>query len=153
MSLTEFAVPTAVAFPGMTVRELFTACVKADVAGLPFRAPNGEFVGKASVRHVLGKICLPEAMIEHARLLGDNIEALRFPLVREQELLDQTIDDYILSDFAQITPAAPLAKALAIMESHDTTYCFVIDEQHNYHGTLSIVSLARRLLDRNPPRT
>lgn len=153
MSLTEFAVPTAVAFPGMTVRELFTACVKADVAGLPFRTASGEFVGKASIRHVLRKLCLPEAMIEHARLLGDNIEALRFPLVREQWLLDQTIDDHILTDFAQITPAAPLAKALAIMESHDTTYCFVIDEQHHYHGTLSIVSLARRLLDRNPTRT
>ncbi len=43
-----------------------------------------------------------------------------------------------------------MAKALAIMESYNTTYLFVIDAEHNYHGTLSIVSLARRLLERNP---
>ncbi len=150
MSLTQFAVPTAVAVPGMTVRELFTECVKADVAGLPFRAANGEFIGKASLRYVLRKVCIPQAMIEHARLLGDSIEALRFPAIREQWLLDLSIDDYVLSDFATITPASPLAKALAVMESHDTSYLFVIDAEHNYHGTLSIVSLARRLLERNP---
>lgn len=150
MSLIQFAVPTAVAEPGMTVRELLAECVKADVAGLPFRAVDGEFVGKASIRYVLREVCIPHAMIEHARLLGDSIKALRFPEIREKWLLDQTIDDYILADFATMTPASPLAKALAVMESHDTTYLFVIDDEHNYHGTLSIVSLARRLLDRNP---
>jgi CBS-domain-containing membrane protein len=149
MSLIQFAVPTAVAVPGMTVRELFTECIKADVAGLPFRAANGKFTGKASIRHVLREVCIPQAMIEHARLLGDDIEALRFPRIRKQWLLDQTIDDFILSDAATITPASPLAKALAIMENHDTTYLFVIDADDKYHGTLSIVSLARRLLDQD----
>ena len=150
MSLIQFAVPTAIAVPGMTVRELFTECVKADVAGLPFRAANGKFIGKASIRHVFREVCISQAMIEHARLLGDNIKALRFPQIKEQWLLDLTIDDYILGDAATITPASPLTKALAIMESHDTTYLFVIDAEQNYHGTLSIVSLARRMLDRNP---
>ena len=150
MSLIQFAVPSAVAEPGMTVRELFTECVKADVPGLPFRAASGEIIGKASIRYVLREVCISHAMIEHARLLGDSIKALRFPEIREQWLLDLTIDDYILSDYATITPASPLTKALAVMESHDTTYLFVIDDEHNFHGTLSIVSLARRLLDRNP---
>ena len=150
MSLIQFAVPTAVAVPGMTVRELFTECVRADVAGLPFQAANGEFVGKASIRHVLGKVYIPQAMVEHARLLGDTISALLFPQVKEQWLLDLTIDNFILSTVPRITPASPLAKALAIMESHDTTYLFVIDDENNFHGTVSIVSLARRLLDRNP---
>lgn len=149
MSLIQFAVPTAVAVPGMTVRELFTECVRADVAGLPFRAADGSFSGKASIRHVLKEVCIPQAMIEHARLLGDDIDALRFPRIRKEWLLEQTIDDYILSDAATVTPASPLAKALAIMESHDTTYAFVIDADRKYHGTLSIVSLARRLLDQD----
>lgn len=149
MSLIQFAVPTAVAVPGMTVRELFKECVKSDVAGLPFRAANGKFTGKASIRNVLREVCISQAMIEHARLLGDDIEALRFPLIQKQWLLEQTIDDYILSDAATVTPASPLAKALAIMESHDTTYLFVIDADNHYHGTLSIVSLARRLLDQD----
>jgi CBS domain-containing protein len=150
MSLTQFAVPTAVAVPGMTVRELFTECVRADVAGLPFRAASGDFTGKASIRHVLREVCIPQAMIDHARLLGDDIEALRFPRIRKQWLLEQTIDDFILRDLPTVTPASPLAKALAIMESHGTTYLFVIDADIKYYGTLSIVSLARRLLKPDP---
>ena len=150
MDLTQFTIPTAEAVPGMTVRELFTECVKADVAGLPFRAANGKFVGKASIRHILKEVCIPQAMIEHARLLGDSIEALRLSLNKEQSLLDLTIDDYIVYNAAFISPASPLAKALATMESHKTTYVFVIDAEHKYYGTLGIVSLASCLLSRNP---
>ena len=151
MSLIEFAVPTAAAFPGMTVRELFTECVKANSAVLPFRAANGEFTGRASIRHILGEVCIPAAMVKHARLLGDTITALQFPPLREKELLDMTIDDFIMKDIPTITPASPMAKAVAVMQSYNTSYLFVIDHEHNYHGTLSTVSLAGRLLDRNPP--
>ena len=149
MSLTEFAVPTEIAYPGMTVRELFKACVTADVPGLPFRAANGEFAGKASIRYVLREVYIPHAMIEHANLLGDTIRGLQSPMVSEPAMFDMPIDNFILSDAATITPASPLAKALAVMEKHDTTYAFIIDEKHQYHGTLSIVSLERRLLDRD----
>lgn len=151
MSLIEFAVPTAVAFPGMTVRELFSECVKANVAVLPFRGASGEFTGRVSIRNVLGEVCIPRAMVEHARLLGDTITNLQFPPLREKELLDMTIDDFILEDVPAITPASSMAKALAMMQSHATSYLFVIDDEHNYHGTVSTVSLARRLLDRNTP--
>jgi hypothetical protein len=150
MSLAEFTIPTAIAESGMTVRELFTECVKADVAGLPFRAANGKFAGKASIRQIVTEVCIPQAMIEHARLLGDSIEALRLSLNREQSLFNLTIDDYIIHDAAYISPASPLAKALATMESYKTTYVFVIDAEQNYYGTLGIVSLARCLLKRNP---
>jgi len=151
MSLIEFAVPTAAAFPGMTVRELFTECVKANTAVLPFRAASGKFTGRASIRHILGEVCIPAAMVKHARLLGDTITALQFPPLREKELLDMTIDDFIMKDIPTITPASPMAKAVAVMQSYNTSYLFVIDHEHNYHGTLSTVSLAGRLLDRNPP--
>lgn len=151
MSLIEFAVPTAVAFPGMTVRELFAECVKANVAVLPFRASSGGFTGRASIRRILREVCIPEAMIEHARLLGDTITALQFPPLREKELLNMTIDEFIIKDIPTITPASPMAKALAVMESYATSYLFVIDDEQHYHGTLSTVSLAHRLLDRNSP--
>ena len=151
MSLIEFAVPTAAAFPGMTVRELFTECVKANSAVLPFRAASGRFTGRASIRHILGEVCIPAAMVEHARLLGDTITALQFPPLRERELLDMTIDEFIIKDIPTITPASPMAKAVAVMQCYSTSYLFVIDNEHNYHGTLSTVSLARRLLDRNSP--
>lgn len=151
MNLIEFAVPTASAFPGMTVRELFVECVKANAAVLPFQAASGKFTGRASIRHILGEVCIPEAMIEHSRLLGDTITALQFPPIREKELLDMTIDEFIVKDIPTITPASPMVKALAVMQSYSTSYLFVIDREHKYHGTLSTVSLARRLLERNSP--
>ena len=150
MNLMRFAVPTAVAEPGMTVRELFEACVAADVPGIPFRAANGEIAGKASIRHVLKEVCIPQFMVDNADLLGDRLEALRFPLIREEWLLNLEIDPFILPDVPRITPASPVAKALAVMESRDTTYLFLIDAEHNYHGTVTIVHIASRLLERNP---
>ncbi len=151
MSLAEFAVPTAIAFPGMTVRELFSECVEANVAVLPYRAANGDFTGRASIRRIFREVCIPEAMIEHARLLGDTITALQLPPLREREMLDMPIDELIIKGIPTITPASPMAKAIAVMESHATSYLFVIDDEQHYYGTLSTVSLARRLLDQNSP--
>ena len=147
--LTKFADETGVATPGMTVRELFEECARARVAGLPFRNGDGEIVGKASMRNILKEVCIPQFMVENVRILGDQLEALRFPEIQEKQLLDTKIDDFILSDFAQITPTSPLSKALACMEAHDTTYCFVIDDDHKYYGVISIVHAAMRILERN----
>lgn len=150
MNLTNYAVDTDIAVPGMTVRELFNACVKANVPGLPFRAANGKFVGKASIRYILRENCIPQFMVDTVSLLGDRIEGLKYPQIEEQELLNLRIDDYILDDFAAITPASPIAKALAVMEAHDTTYVFVIDADQNYHGTVTIMHVASRILEQNP---
>ncbi len=147
--LTKFADPTGIAVPGMTVRELFEECSKARVAGLPFRDASGKIAGKASIRNILKEVCLPDFMVENAHILGDTLETLRFPEIEERKLLETRIDDFIFPDFAQITPASPLSKALARMEAHDTTYCFVIDADHKYYGVLSIVHVAMRILERS----
>ena len=149
MNLSDYAVDTAIAVPGMSVRELFDACVKADVPGLPFRAANGKIVGKASMRNILREKCIPQFMVDTITLIGDRIEGLKYPKIEEQELLGLEIDDYVMDDFATITPASPIAKALAVMEAHDTTYVFVIDADQNYYGTVTIMHLARRILERN----
>lgn len=140
---------TGIATPGMTVRELFEECAKARVPGIPFRDASGEIVGNASIRNILKNTCIPGFMIENVHILGDQLDALRFPPIQEKKLLEKTIDDFILSDFAQITPASPLPKALACMEAHDTSYCFVIGSDHTYHGVVSIVHAAMRILERN----
>ena len=147
--LTKFADPTGIAVPGMTVRELFEECSKARVAGLPFRDASGKIAGKASIRNILKEVCLPDFMVENANVLGDTLDTLRFPEIEERRLLETRIDDFIFPDFAQITPASPLSKALARMEAHDTTYCFVIDANQKYYGVLSIVHVAMRILERN----
>jgi CBS domain-containing protein len=150
MELMRFAVPTPVATPGMTVRELFDACVKADVPGIPFRNAEGTIVGKASIRHILKQTCIPRFMVDNVRLLGDELDGLRIPKIRAREILDMTLDEFVLPRMAVITPLSPIAKALAVMEHHDTTYLFVIDAEQKYHGTVSIMKVARRILERYP---
>ncbi|MEJ2575474.1 MAG: CBS domain-containing protein [Gammaproteobacteria bacterium] len=147
MELLKFAVSTAVAEPGMTVRGLFQACVRADVPGIPFRDGTGQIVGKASIRHVLKESCIPAFMVDHARLLGDQLDSLKIPEIKARLMLDLLVDDFVLPDLPTITPASPIAKALAVMENHDTTYLFVIDADGHYHGTVSIMKVAKRILE------
>lgn len=145
MSLRDLAVPTALATPGMLVADLFRECVRVQMPGIPYRDAAGRIVGKASIRHILKMTCLPDYLIRHSRMLGDGIEHLRLPEIYDREILHLRIDDYILPALPRVNSAAPVTKALAIMEQEDTTYIFVLDGDE-YHGALSIMSLARYLL-------
>lgn len=150
MDLIKFVVPTPVASPGMTVREVFEACAQADVPGIPFRNAAGRIVGKASIRHILRETCIPSFMIDNARVLGDELNGLRVPEIRARRILDMTLDEFVLPRMAVITPQSPISKALAVMEHHDTTYLFVIDKDNKYHGTVSIMKVASRILELYP---
>ena len=147
MDLLRFANDTAVAYPGMKVRELFRACIKADVPGIPYRDHSGEIVAKASIRHVMRESCIPEFMIRHAQLLGERVDALAIPEEKAMRMLDKDVDEFVLSDMAVITPNSSMTKAMAVMEKHDTTYMFLVDENHEYHGTISIMHIASRLME------
>ncbi len=148
MDLTELIVPTAVATPGMRVREVFRACADADVPGVPFRDAHGRISGKASIRHVLKETCIPQFMVHHARLLGDNLEPLRVQAEKALAMLNLPIDEFVLPDMAIVTPNSPVAKAIAVMENHNTTYLFVVDKDDNYYGSVSIMGLARCILQK-----
>ena len=147
MNLSDLATPTPCAYPGMSVRELFEACVQVQMPGLPFRDHDGRITGKASIRHVLKMTALPDYLIQHAELLGDDIRHLRFPEIRCGEILAMTLDQFVLPQLPRINPEAPVSKALAYMEQQDTTYIFVI-EGDIYYGALSIMSLAQRMLEK-----
>lgn len=145
MSLRDLAIPTALAAPGMRVSDLFRECVRVQMPGIPFRDASGRITGKASIRHILKMTCLPDYLIDNARLLGDGIEHLRLPEIYGREILGRTIDDFILPGLPWVNSSAPVTKALAIMEKEDTTYIFILDGDE-YHGAISIMSLAQHLL-------
>jgi hypothetical protein len=146
MNLRDFATPTALATPGMRVAELFRECIQAQMPGIPFRDARGIISGKASIRHILKRTCLPEYLTMHSHMLGDNIEHLRLPELNSREVLTRTIDDYILPTLPQVNASAPISKALAIMERHHTTYIFIIDG-NEYFGAVSIMSLAQHMMN------
>jgi hypothetical protein len=145
MKLTEFIIPTAMAKPGMLVGELFRECIARQVPGIPFQNATGSIIGKASMRNVLKLTCIPEYMIKHAALLGDRIEGLAIPKEKALEVFSLEVDPFVLSDMAVISRGTSMTKALAVMEQHDTTYLFVIDDE-GYHGCLSIMGIGDAIL-------
>ncbi len=145
MKVGNLAVPTALATPGMRVAELFRECVRAQMPGIPFRDAGGRIRGKASIRHILRTTCLPDYLVRHSHVLGDDMLHLRLPEIHGRDILGRTIDDYILPTLPSVNSAAPISKALAIMEQEDTTYLFVLDGDV-YHGAVSIMHLAEHLL-------
>jgi hypothetical protein len=145
VKLDDLIVPTAVATPGMKVEALFRECAAKQVPGLPFREASGRIVGKASIRHVLKMNCIPDYMVKHAALLGNTLTSLTIPAEKARFLLALDVDPFVLADAAVIGPGAPVAKALAVMERHDTTYLFVI-EGDDYYGCISIMGIAEALI-------
>jgi hypothetical protein len=145
MKLLDLSVPTAVATGGMHVDAVFRECIAKKVPGIPFRDATGKIVGKASIRHVLKMNCIPDFMVKHAALLGDHLERLMVPAEKAHNMLALPIDAFVLPDVAMINSEAPIFKALAVMERHDTTYLFVIDG-NEYHGTVSIMGIGEAVL-------
>ena len=55
------------------------------------------------------------------------------------------VGPFVLPDSAVIPSETSIAKALAVMESHDTTYLFVIDGD-TYVGCISIMGIGESLI-------
>ena len=146
MEVSDLIIPTGIAHSGMTVREVFRICVAADVPGIPFQQEDCKITGKVSIRHILKENCIPQFMVRHSHLLGDELGHLHIREEHAREVLKLPIDQFILPVMAVASSSIPAAKALAIMEDMDTTYLFVIDDGC-YRGTLSIMGIARAMLE------
>jgi len=145
MELTNLIIPTATARPGMSVEEVFRECVRVDVPGIPFQEKDGTITGKASIRYVLKETFIPDFMVKHAHLLGDEIRHLDIKENQLSEILSLDIDSFVLEKMAVVNSSTPIAKALATMEGLDTTYLFVIDDGV-YKGIVSTMAIARTML-------
>ncbi|KAA6182027.1 CBS domain-containing protein [Thiohalocapsa marina] len=145
MKLDDLIVPTAVAKPGTKVQDVFRECVVRQVPGIPFKDASGRIIGKASIRHVLKMNCIPDYMVRHAALLGNTLTGLGIQAEKARRMLDHAVDSFVLADMATIVPNAPIEKALAVMERHDTTYLFVIDGDE-YFGCVSIMGIAEAVM-------
>jgi len=145
LALTNLIIPTSTARAGMSVLDVFRECVRADVPGIPFQDEDGNIIGKASIRNVLKETLIPDFMVKHAHLLGDEIQHLNIKESQLSEVLLLDIEPFVLPDIAVVNSSTPIAKALATMEGHDTTYLFVIDDGV-YKGVVSVMAIARTML-------
>jgi CBS domain-containing protein len=145
MKLKQISIPTRVARPGMSVGEAMRECVERDVPGIPFMDGEGRIASRFSVRHMFLLCCIPEDIIQGAHLLGDDIEALEFPHIKADELMEKKVDDYIFPDAIQLSPNFQAIKALAIMEQYNTEYLFVTEDEE-YQGVVTRLSIAKAIV-------
>ena len=151
MNLKQILIPTKAAKAGMLVREVFAECIRANIPGIPFCDALGRISGRVTLKNILKTSCLPEYMVELARVLGDQLSCMDDVQGKAKQLLDNPVDPYVLEPHVSLPSASSAVKALAIMEQSDTSYIFVVDEGE-YKGVVTIQGLARMLarLDEQP---
>jgi len=76
MKLKQLLTPTIVANKGMPVREVFTECSRANIPALPFCTKSGRITGRITLKNILKISCLPDYMVESARILGEEMSCL-----------------------------------------------------------------------------
>jgi CBS domain-containing protein len=145
MHLKSITIPTEVAKAGMTVRQVFEECTRVNSPGLPFCDEQGLVSGRVTLRHILKRHCLPEHLVEMAKVLGEQTSGVRDMEMLAEQLLDNRIDSCTQRPHASLTSASSVIKALALMEKLDTSYLFVIDEGQ-YMGLVTLQSLSKTIL-------
>ncbi len=141
MNVEQVLISTRVAKAGMTVREFFEECDRANTPGLPFCDAGEQIIGRVTLKNVLKHGCLPEYVVEMAHVLGEQLSNLQDMKAEAEQLLGSTVDQYKQEPHLSITSASSAVKALAMMEREDTSYIFVVDEGR-YNGVVTIHRLA-----------
>jgi len=136
--------PTRVARAGMTVREVFEECSRANTPGLPFCDDDGQISGRVTLKHILKKSCLPDYLVEMARVLGEQLSGVQDMVAIAKEVLDSPVEHFVQEAHLSLTSGSSTVKALAMMEQSDTSYIYVVDEGR-YKGVVTIHSLAETL--------
>jgi CBS domain-containing protein len=144
MNLDEILIPTKVAKAGMSVREVFSECIRANIPGIPFCDAQGRISGRVTLKNILKTSCLPEYMVELARVLGDQLSCMDDVQGKAKQLLNNPVDPYVQEPHVSLSSGSSAVKALAMMEQSDTSYIFVLDEGE-YKGVVTIQGLARML--------
>ena len=144
MKLKRILIPTKVAHQGMTVREVFTECGRANIPALPFCTKSGRITGRVTLKNILKISCLPDYMVESARILGEEMSCMADVEAKAKRLLDTPVDAYVQEPALSLSSEAPIIKALALMEQNDTSYLFVVDDGE-YQAAVTIQCLAKML--------
>lgn len=144
MKLDQIMISTKTATRDMSVREFFIECTRANIPGLPFTTPSGRISGRVTLKNILKLSCLPDYIVETARILGDQLTCMDDVEGKTKEMMNSTVEPFMQEPHLTIESDAAAFKALAMMEQNDTSYIFVVDDGR-YHGVVTIQSLARKL--------
>ncbi len=121
-----------------------TICSQANTPSLPFCDDSGLITGRVTLKNILKRSCLPEYLVEMARVLGEQTSSVPNMEAVAKQLLKNPAELYVQEPHISLTSASSRIKALAMMEQSDTSYIFVVDEGQ-YKGVVTIHSLASML--------
>jgi CBS-domain-containing membrane protein len=141
VDVTKVLIPTQVIRAGMVVRELFQECGRCHVQALPFCDEQGRLKGRITLKNVLRVSCLPEYIIQMAPVLGPQMSCVENAEAKAREILCKPVEPYVQTLHHSVDSGAPLIKALALMEQHDTSYIFVVDDG-DYKGIITVSAIA-----------
>jgi predicted transcriptional regulator len=137
---------TGVMRKGMTVKDFFEEAVRCNVPGLPYVDEQGQIAGRISIRDVYKHIAVPDSVLRLADAMGDQTDKLDLPEMKVQEALASPVETYLLQNIPSVSPCSAIVKALALMEVHNTSYIFLI-EDGEYKGVVTRMVVAHRMLE------
>lgn len=146
MKLERLAIMTGFMRHGMTVRDFFQEAVRCNVPGLPYVDDRGQITGRISVRDVYKRIAVPDNLLNLADAMGDQTDKLDLPEIRVMEIMASPVETFLLENIPSVSPRSTIVKALALMEVHNSSYIFLI-ENGVYEGVVTREVIARRMLD------
>lgn len=146
MKLERLATMTGFMRHGMTVRDFFQEAVRCNVPGLPYVDDRDQITGRISIRDVYKRIAVPDNLLGLADAMGDQTDKLDLPEIRVMEIMASPVETFLLENIPSVSPRSTVVKALALMEVHNSSYIFLI-ENGVYEGVVTREVIARRMLE------
>ena len=144
MKIDQVMILTRTATKDMSVREFINECTRTNVPGLPFTTPSGRISGRVTLKNIFRLSCLPDYIIESARILTDQSWCMEDIEANATEIMDKSVELFIQEPHLSLASDETALKALALMEQSDTSYILVVDDGQ-YRGVITIQSIARAL--------
>jgi CBS domain containing-hemolysin-like protein len=135
MKLKTITIHTVVVKAGMTVREVFEECTRANTPGLPVCDDHDRITGRITLKHILKRF-YRTTWWKWPRSWESRYPMFRISIRwRNNFSIVELNPSYRLHMLRQ--PPSSTVKALALMENIDTSYLFVIDEG-SYQGVVTL---------------
>ncbi len=148
MKLERLATMTGFMRHGMTLRDFFQETVRCNVPGLPYVDEHDQIIGRISIRDVYKRIAVPDNILRIADAMGDGdqMSNLDMPEMKALEVMATPVENYLLEKIPTVSPSSTVVKALALMEVHNSSYIFLI-EDGQYKGVVTRMIIAKRMLE------
>ena len=148
MKLERLATMTGFMRHGMTLRDFFQETVRCNVPGLPYVDEHDHIIGRISIRDVYKCIAVPDNILRIADAMGDGDQMgnLDMPEMKALEIMATPVENYLLEKIPTVSPSSTVVKALALMEVHNSSYIFLI-EDGQYKGVVTRMIIAKRMLE------